>query len=62
VDGCSPAHGLPVSDRRCAILHQLAVEVELVKYMGKGHVIRQPAHRDDYRRRTLAWFDRHLRS
>jgi len=49
-----------VSDRRCAILHQLAVEVELVKYMGKGHVIRQPAHRDDYRRRTLAWFDRHL--
>ena len=30
--------------------------------MGEGHVIRQPEHRADYWRRTLAWFDRHLRS
>src|SRR5262249_37755165 len=41
-------------------LHQLGVEVEYVIYQGEGHVIRQPEHRADCWRRTLAWFDRHL--
>jgi dipeptidyl aminopeptidase/acylaminoacyl peptidase len=42
-------------------LYQLGVEVEYVIYRGEGHVIRQPEHRADCWRRTLAWFDRHLR-
>jgi dipeptidyl aminopeptidase/acylaminoacyl peptidase len=44
-----------------AWLYQLGVEVELVMYKGEGHTISQPEHRADYLRRTLAWFDRHMR-
>jgi dipeptidyl aminopeptidase/acylaminoacyl peptidase len=42
-------------------LYQLGVEVEYVKCLGESHVISQPEHREDAWRRTLAWFDRHLR-
>jgi dipeptidyl aminopeptidase/acylaminoacyl peptidase len=42
-------------------LYQLGVEVEYVRYMGEGHVIRKPEHQADCWRRALAWFDRHLR-
>lgn len=37
------------------------VEVEYVCYPGEGHGIGRPEHQLDYLRRTLAWFDRHLR-
>jgi dipeptidyl aminopeptidase/acylaminoacyl peptidase len=43
-------------------LYQLGVPVEYVRYRGEGHVIGQPEHRADCWRRTLAWFDRHLRA
>jgi dipeptidyl aminopeptidase/acylaminoacyl peptidase len=42
-------------------LYQLGVEVEYVVYRGEGHTISEPDHRADCWRRTLAWFDRHLR-
>jgi dipeptidyl aminopeptidase/acylaminoacyl peptidase len=42
-------------------LHQLGVPVEYIVYKGEGHAIRKAEHRADQWRRTLAWFDRHLR-
>lgn len=43
-------------------LYQVGVEVELVQYMGEGHVIQKPEHRLDYWHRAWAWLDQHLRS
>jgi len=34
--------------------------VEVVVYPGEGHWITAPAHRSDFWRRTLAWFDRYV--
>jgi acylaminoacyl-peptidase len=54
-------------DRRCPLpmgrmfhraLEQTGVPTELVIYPGEGHPIKQPRHREDMLRRTLAWFDR----
>jgi dipeptidyl aminopeptidase/acylaminoacyl peptidase len=46
-----------------AWLHGVGVEVEYVKYLGEtGEGFQKRQHRADYWRRTLAWFDRHLRS
>jgi dipeptidyl aminopeptidase/acylaminoacyl peptidase len=42
-------------------LRQSGAEVEFIKYLGEGHVISKREHRADFWRRTLAWFDRHLR-
>jgi dipeptidyl aminopeptidase/acylaminoacyl peptidase len=57
-------------DRRCPLpmgrmFHQALrarrVPTELVIYPGEGHGIRQPRHREDVLRRTLAWFDQYDR-
>jgi dipeptidyl aminopeptidase/acylaminoacyl peptidase len=57
-------------DRRCPLPMGLAfhrallargVPTEMVIYPGEGHGIRQPKHRADVLRRTLAWFARHDR-
>ncbi len=54
-------------DRRCPLpmgllfyrsLERAGVPTEMVIYPGEGHPIRQPRHREDVLRRTLAWFDR----
>jgi dipeptidyl aminopeptidase/acylaminoacyl peptidase len=54
-------------DRRCPLpmgllyhrsLERAGVPTEMVIYPGEGHPIRQPRHREDLLRRTLAWFDR----
>jgi dipeptidyl aminopeptidase/acylaminoacyl peptidase len=54
-------------DRRCPLpmgllfyrsLERAGVPSEMVIYPGEGHPIRQPRHREDLLRRTLAWFDR----
>jgi dipeptidyl aminopeptidase/acylaminoacyl peptidase len=41
-------------------LNTLGVPTSFVVYAGEGHGIRQPPHRKDVTRRTLAWFDRYL--
>ncbi|MDR3636129.1 MAG: S9 family peptidase [Isosphaeraceae bacterium] len=55
-------------DRRCPLpmgrmfyraLEARGVPTGLVIYPGEGHGIRQPRHRVDVLRRTLAWFERH---
>jgi dipeptidyl aminopeptidase/acylaminoacyl peptidase len=55
-------------DRRCPIamgrmfyqaLVARGVPTEMVVYPDEGHGIRQPRHREDVLRRTLAWFVRH---
>jgi dipeptidyl aminopeptidase/acylaminoacyl peptidase len=57
-------------DRRCPLvmgrmfheaLRVRGVLTEMVVYPGEGHGIRQPRHREDVLRRTLAWFARHER-
>ena len=57
-------------DRRCPLpmgraFHRAllvgGVPTEMVIYPGEGHGIRQPRHRADVLRRTLAWFARHDR-
>jgi dipeptidyl aminopeptidase/acylaminoacyl peptidase len=35
------------------------VPTEMVVYPDEGHGIRQPLHREDVLRRTLAWFARY---
>jgi dipeptidyl aminopeptidase/acylaminoacyl peptidase len=54
-------------DRRCPVpmglmfyrsLERAGVPTEMVVYPGEGHPIRQPRHREDMLRRTLAWFER----
>jgi len=44
-----------------ALIH-LDVETELIVYSNEGHGITQPADQRDVTRRTLAWFDNHLKS
>lgn len=55
-------------DRRCPIamgrmfhnaLHARGVPTQMVIYPNEGHGIRQPRHREDVLRRTLAWFAEH---
>jgi dipeptidyl aminopeptidase/acylaminoacyl peptidase len=55
-------------DRRCPVamstmFHQAlrahGVETQMVIYPNEGHIIRDPRHREDLLRRTLAWFARH---
>ena len=55
-------------DRRCPLpmgrmFHQAlsarGVPTGMVIYPGEGHGIRQPRHREDVLRRTLAWFAKH---
>ncbi len=55
-------------DRRCPIpmgrmfyqaLHTRGVPTQMVVYPDEGHGIRQPRHREDVLRRTLAWFAEH---
>ena len=57
-------------DRRCPIamgymFHQAllarGVPTGMVVYPHEGHGIRQPRHREDVLRRTLAWFEKHGR-
>jgi dipeptidyl aminopeptidase/acylaminoacyl peptidase len=57
-------------DRRCplpmgrmfhAALRSRGVDTAMVIYPGEGHGIRQPKHREDVLRRTLAWFRSHDR-
>jgi dipeptidyl aminopeptidase/acylaminoacyl peptidase len=57
-------------DRRCPIvmgrmfhesLRAQQIETQMVVYPGEGHGIRQPRHREDVLRRTLAWFAEHDR-
>ncbi len=45
----------------CDALTAAGVEVEYVYYEGEGHAFRKLENQADYLRRTLAWFDRHLR-
>jgi dipeptidyl aminopeptidase/acylaminoacyl peptidase len=54
-------------DRRCPLpmgraFHEVlkanGVPTEMVVYPGEGHGVRQPGHREDVLRRTLAWFER----
>jgi dipeptidyl aminopeptidase/acylaminoacyl peptidase len=42
-------------------LKTLAVTTQLVIYPDEGHDIRQPGHRLDILKRTVAWFDKYLR-
>lgn len=42
-------------------LDTLHVPTQLVIYEGEGHGVRQPAHRADIAKRTIAWFERYLR-
>jgi dipeptidyl aminopeptidase/acylaminoacyl peptidase len=57
-------------DRRCPMvmgrlfyegLRARGVPTRMVVYPGEGHGIRQPRHREDVLRRTLAWFEEHDR-
>jgi len=45
----------------CDALTAAGVEVEYVLYTREGHMLRKSENQADYLRRTLAWFDRHLR-
>ena len=42
-------------------LKKRGVDSQLVRYAGEGHGFRQPKHRLDYYRRTIAWFDKYLK-
>jgi dipeptidyl aminopeptidase/acylaminoacyl peptidase len=42
-------------------LKDMGVPVSLVIYPGEGHGIRQPDHRADVEKRTIAWFDKYLK-
>ena len=42
-------------------LETLGVENQFVVYPNEGHVIYDPAHRHDIMRRTLEWYDQHLK-
>lgn len=43
-------------------LNDLGVPTSIMIYPGEGHGLRQPAHTADALKRTLAWFDKYLRS
>jgi dipeptidyl aminopeptidase/acylaminoacyl peptidase len=42
-------------------LKDMNVPVSLVIYPGEGHGIRDPEHRADVEKRTIAWFDKYLK-
>jgi poly(3-hydroxybutyrate) depolymerase len=42
-------------------LRDLGVPTEMAIYPGEGHGLRAPDHVEDLERRTLDWFDRHLK-
>ncbi|MGN6268648.1 MAG: S9 family peptidase [Sphingomonas sp.] len=42
-------------------LKDMGVPVSLVIYPGEGHGIRDPEHRADVEKRTIAWFDKYLK-
>jgi hypothetical protein len=42
-------------------LKTLGVETQLVVYEQEGHMLVKPEHQRDRTRRTVAWFDAHLR-
>jgi len=42
-------------------LRTLGVRTQFVVYPGEGHLIEKPEHRRDIMRRSIAWFDEHLR-
>jgi dipeptidyl aminopeptidase/acylaminoacyl peptidase len=50
---------LPLGQVFYRALRANGVETEMVIYPGEGHGIRQPRHREDVLRRTLAWFAAH---
>ncbi|MBZ5573263.1 MAG: S9 family peptidase [Acidobacteriia bacterium] len=58
-DGECPA---PQSREFWHALQTLGVETQLVIYAGEGHVFNQPEHQRDVMERTIAWFDRYLKS
>ena len=42
-------------------LKTLGVETQFVVYPNEGHSIAQPEHRRDIIKRTIAWYNQHLR-
>jgi dipeptidyl aminopeptidase/acylaminoacyl peptidase len=40
----------------------MGVPTTLVIYPGEGHRIRDPANSADMRKRTVAWFDKYVKS
>jgi len=56
-------HDVPIqqAEEMYIALKKLGVETVLVRYPDEGHGVRQPAHRADYYRRILDWFDTHVR-
>jgi len=57
-DGEAPA---PQSYEFWHALKTLGVETQLVVYEHEGHMFENPEHKRDLIRRTVAWFDAHLR-
>jgi dipeptidyl aminopeptidase/acylaminoacyl peptidase len=57
-DGECPA---PQSFEFWHALKTLGVETQLVVYPDEGHMIWQPEHERDVTKRTLEWFDQHLK-
>ena len=57
-DGECPA---PQSFEFWHALRTLGVETQLVVFPGEGHVIWQTEHEREVARRTMEWFDRHLK-
>jgi dipeptidyl aminopeptidase/acylaminoacyl peptidase len=57
-DGECPA---PQSFEFWHALRTLGVETQLVVYAGEGHAISQTEHEREVARRTMEWFDRHLK-
>jgi dipeptidyl aminopeptidase/acylaminoacyl peptidase len=43
-------------------LKTLGVKTELVIYPGEGHAFRDPKHREDVLKRTVAWFNEYLKA
>ena len=58
-DGECPA---PQSREFWHALKTLGAETQLVIYPGEGHSFLVPDHRRDLMVRTIAWFDRYLKS
>ena len=57
-DGECPA---PQSFEFWHALKTLGVETQLVVYPDEGHVISQPEHERDVTKRTIEWFNQHLK-
>jgi len=57
-DGECPA---PQSFEFWHALRTLGVETQFVVYPDEGHVIWQPEHQRDVTKRTIEWFDQHLK-